>query len=78
MWLWVWLAVLPNLANKDLVAGELHWERPADKAFKLLLEENSTPQGLMMYTDGSIDIQHSEWGFTVKHGSTTIDENSAV
>ena len=56
-------------------------ERPAGKTeseIKLLIQENSKPQYLIVYTDGSVAKDHSGWGFTVKQGATTIHEDSAA
>ena len=46
-----------------------------DQAF---IEENSKPQDLIMYTDGSVTKHQSGWGFTVKQGATIIHEDSAA
>ena len=56
-------------------------EWPAGKTeseIKLLIQENSKPQDLRVYTDGSVTKDQSGWGFTVKQGVSTIHENSAV
>ena len=45
---------------------------------KLLIQENSRLQDLLMYTDGSVTKDQSGWGFTVKQGATTIHEDSAA
>ena len=47
-------------------------EWPAGKTVKLLIEENSKPQDLIVYSDGSVTKDQSGWGFTVKQGATTI------
>ena len=46
-----------------------------ESEIKLLIQENSKPQNLLVYTDGSVTKDQSGWDFTVKHGSTTIHEN---
>ena len=56
-------------------------ERPAGKTeseVKLLIQENSKPQDLIVYTDGSVTKDKSGWGFTDKQGATTIHEDSAA
>ena len=56
-------------------------EWPAGKTeseIKLLIQENSKPQDLIVYTDGSVTKDQSGWGFTVKQGATTIHEDSAA
>ena len=45
---------------------------------KHLIQENSKPQDLTMYTDGTVTKDQSGWGFTVKQGTTTIHEDSAA
>ena len=55
-------------------------EWPAGKTeseIKLLIQENSKPQDLIVYTDGSVTKDQSGWGFTVKQGATTIHEHIA-
>ena len=56
-------------------------EKPAGKTepeIKLLIRENSKPQDLIVYTDGSVTRDQSGWGFTVKQGETTTHENSGA
>ena len=56
-------------------------EWPAGKTeseIKLLIQENSKPQDLTVYTDGSVTKDQSGWGFTAKQGATTIHEDSAA
>ena len=44
---------------------------------KFLIQENSKPQDLIVYTDGPVTTDLSQWGFTVKQGATTIHKNNA-
>ena len=44
----------------------------------LLTQDNSKPQDIIVYTDGSFTEDQSVWGFTVKQAVTTIHEDSAV
>ena len=56
-------------------------ERPAGKTeseTKLIIEQNSKPQALLVYTDGSVTSDQSGWGFIVKQGATTFHEDSAA
>ena len=56
-------------------------EWPAGKTeseIKLLIQENSKPQDLIVDTDGSVTKDQSGWGFTVKQGATIIHEGSAA
>ena len=43
-----------------------------------LIQENSKPQDLIVYTDGSVTKDLSGRGFTVKQCATTIHEDSAA
>ena len=46
---------------------------------KLLIQEKSRPQDLIaVYTDGSVTKDQSGWGFTVKQGAATIQEDIAA
>ena len=61
--------------------GKHSREWPAGKTeseIKLLIQENSKPQALIMYTDGSVIKDQSGWGFTVKQGATSIHEDNAA
>ena len=49
-----------------------------DSEIRILIQENSKPQDLIVYTDGSVTKNQSGWGFTVKQGATTIHEDSAA
>ena len=56
-------------------------EWPADKTeseIKLLIQESSKPQDLIVYSHGSVTKDQSGWGFTVKQGATAIHEDSAA
>ena len=50
----------------------------ADSEIRHLIQENSKPQDLIVYTDGLVTKDQSGWGFIVKQGATTIHEDSAV
>ncbi len=61
--------------------GKHYREWPASKTeseIKLLIQENSKPQDLIVYTDGSVSKDQSEWDFIVTQGATTIREDSAA
>ena len=49
-----------------------------DSKIRQLIQKNSKPQDLIVYTDGSVTQDQSGWGFTVKQGATTIHKNSAA
>ena len=42
------------------------------------VKENSKPQDLTVYTDGSVIKDQSGWGFIAKKGATTIHEDIAA
>ena len=61
--------------------GKYCREWPAGKPeseIKLLIQENSKPQDLTVYTDDPVTKDQSGWGLTVKQGATTIHEDSAA
>ena len=43
-----------------------------ESEIKLLIQENSKPQDLIVYTDVPVTKEQSGWGLTVKQGATTI------
>ena len=45
---------------------------------KLLIQEKSKLQELVLYTDGSVTKDQARWGFTAKEGATTIHKDSAA
>ena len=46
----------------------------ANAEVQMLVEANSKPHGIMIYTDGSVTRNQSGWGFTVKLGGRTVHE----
>jgi len=56
-------------------------ERPAGKTeseITLIIEQNSKPQALLVYTGGSVTNDQSGWGYTVKQRATTVHEDSTA
>ena len=54
-------------------------EWPAGKAnaeVPMLVEANSKPHDIVIYTDGSVTRDRSGWGFTVKQGGRTVHEDT--
>ena len=45
---------------------------------QMLVEANSKPHGIAIYTDGSVTRDRSCWGFTVKQGGRTAHEDSGA
>ena len=43
---------------------------------QMLVEANSKPHDIVIYTDGSVIRDRSGWGFTVKQGGRTVYEDS--
>ena len=44
----------------------------------MLVEVNSKPHDIVIYTDGSVTRDRSGWGFTVKQGGWTVREDSGA
>ena len=44
---------------------------------KLLIQEKSKLQELVLYTDGSVTKDQLGWGFTVKQSATTVQDSAA-
>ena len=56
-------------------------EWPAGKTnaeVQMLVEANSKPHDLVIYTDGSVTRDRSGWGFTVKQDGRTVHEDSGA
>ena len=56
-------------------------EWPAGKTnaeVQMLVEANSKPHDIVIYTDGSVTRDRSGWGFTVKQGGRTVHEDSGA
>ena len=56
-------------------------EWPAAKSnaeVHMLVEANSKPHDIVIYTDGSVTKDRSGWGFTVKQGGRTVHEDSGA
>ena len=41
----------------------------------MLVEANSKPHDIMIYADGSVTRDRSDWWFTVKQGGRTVHED---
>ena len=41
----------------------------------MLVEANSMPHDILIYTDGSVTRDRSGWGFVVKQGGRTVHED---
>ena len=53
-------------------------ELPAEKAraeVLMLIQANSKPRDIVIYTDGSVTRNRSGWGFTVKEGGRIVHED---
>ena len=44
----------------------------------MLVEVNSKPHDIVIYTDGSVTRDQYGWGFTVKQGRRTVHEDSGA
>ena len=45
---------------------------------QMLVETNSKPHDIVIYTDSSVTRDLSGWGFTVKQGGGTVHEDSGA
>ena len=64
---------------KTLLSEYLGTQWPAGKAnaeVQMLVEANSKPHDIVIYTDGSVTKDRSGRGFTVKQGGRTVHEDS--
>ena len=52
------------------------WKTNAE--VQMLVEANSKPHDIVIYTDGSVTKDRSGWGFTVKQGGRTVHEDSGA
>ena len=61
---------------------DTHWcEWPVGKAnaeVQMLVEANSKPHDIVIYTDGSVTRDQSGWGFTFKQGGRIVHEDSGA
>ena len=44
----------------------------------MLVDANSKPHDIVIYSDGSVTRDRSGWGFTVKQGGRTVHEGSGA
>ena len=49
-----------------------------DAEAQMLVEANSKPYDIVIYTDGSVTRDQSGWGFTVKQGGRIVHEDSGA
>ena len=82
---WEKLPVELKLYYKTLLSENLgtHCRKwPAGKKknaeVQMLVEANSKPHDIVIYTDGSVTMDRSGWGFTVKQGGRTVHEASGA
>ena len=62
----------PRHALPWMAAGKANAEE------QMLVEANSKPHDIVIYTDGSVTRDQSGWGFMVKQGGRTVQEDSGV
>ena len=55
-----------------------HSEKKTNAEVQMLVEANSKPHDIVIYTDGSVTRDRSGWGFTVKQGGRTVYEDSGA
>ena len=67
------------LLSENLCTHYCGW--PAGKTnaeVQMLVEANSKPHDIVIYTDGSVTKYRSGWGFTVRQGGRTVHEGSGA
>ena len=68
-----------TLLSKNLGTHCREW--PAGKnntKVQMLVEANSKPHDIVIFTDGSVTRDRPGWGFTVKQGGRTVHEDSGA
>ena len=68
-----------TLLSENLGSNCREW--PAEKTnaeVQMLVEANSKPHDIVIYTDGSVTRDRSGWGFTVKQDVRTVYEDSGA
>ena len=67
------------LLSENLGMHSREWPaRNTDEEAQMLVDANSKPHGIVIYTDGSITRGRSGWGFTVKHCGWTVHEDNGA
>ena len=65
-----------NLLPENLGTYCREWPaRKASAKVQMLVKANSKLHGIVSYTDGSVTIDRSRWGFTVKQGGSWKDRS---
>ena len=69
-----------TLLSENLGTHCLEWpaRKKTNAEVQMLVEANSKPHDIVIYTDGSVARSRSGWGFTVKHGGRTVHEDSGA
>ena len=68
-----------TLLSENLGTHCREWPAGKTKAeVQMLVEANSKPHDIVIYTDGSVTRDRSGWGFTVKQGGRTVHEDSGA
>ena len=68
-----------TLLSENLGTHCREWPaRKTNTEVQMLVEANSKPHDIVIYTDGSVTRDRSGWGFTVKQGGRTVHEDSGA
>ena len=66
-----------TLLSENLGTHCHEWQAgKANAEVQMLVEANSKPHDIVIYTDGSVTRDRSGWGFTVKQGGRTVLEDN--
>ena len=67
------------LLSENLGTHCRQWQAGKPNAqVQMLVEANSKPHDIVIYTDSSVTRDRSGWGFTVKQGGRTVHEDSGA
>ena len=68
-----------TLLSENLGTHCREWPaRKTNAEVQMLVEANSKPHDIVVYTDGSVTRDRSGWGFTVKQDGRTVHEDSGA
>ena len=67
-----------TLLSENLGTQCREWPAGKTNTVHMLVEANSKPHDIVIYTDGLVTRDRSGWGFTVKQGGRTVHEDSGA
>ena len=74
-----WVQALPQAESGNPGTHCRAWPfGKANAEVQMLVKANSKPHDIIIYFEGSVTRDRSDWGFTVKHGGRTVHEDSGA